>query len=94
MRESIEEYNNRHYHNLHKRRLKAVKKRYVFLPKQCDCCGYLISKENMWKVKRWGFWHTVHTWYYCQNCMPTPEDVLNKIYENSYSFGIAGVDDY
>lgn len=87
MRENFEEYNN-------KQRLKAVKKQYVIFPKQCRCCGDMISKEKMWKVNRWGVNKTVHTWYYCQKCMPTPEDVLNEVYTDDCHFGIAYVDKF
>ena len=87
MRENFEEYNT-------KQRLKAVKKRYIILPKQCRHCGDVISKEKMWEVDRWGINMTVHKWYYCQKCMPTPEDVLNKVDTDSCHFGIARVDSF
>lgn len=87
MRENFEEYNT-------KRRLKAVRKQYVFFPKECECCGDMISKEKMWKVDRWGVNKTVHTWHYCQKCMSTPEDVLNEVDTDSCHFGIAFVDSF
>lgn len=87
MRENFEGHNNQ-------KRLQAVKKRYVIFPKRCECCGDMISKEKMWKVDRWGVNKTIRTWHYCQECMPTPEDVLNEVDTDGSPFGIAFVDSF
>ncbi len=81
MRENFKEYNN-------KKRLKRIKKRLAIFPTKCECCGDMISKEKMWKVDRWGVNKTIHTWHYCQECMPTAEDVLKEVDTDECPFEI------
>lgn len=76
------------------RRLRAIKLRYVFFAQRCECCKDQLSFEKMWSVDRWGPRETVERYYYCQNCIRTPKDVLNKIDTDDNQFGIAFVDEY
>lgn len=74
------------------KRLKAIKLKYVFFPKQCDHCGEVFKKEKMWKVNRYGINDSIHKYFYCQNCMHSAKDVLNEIRTDESIFGIVGVD--
>lgn len=76
------------------RRLNAIKLRFFFAPVECACCRSEVKLENVWTVWRYGLNKTKHRWYYCRNCMPTAEAVLNEIDTDEIQFGIADVDDY
>ena len=79
---------------LEKRRLKEIKLKFFFFPRECACCKCHVKLERMWAVWRYGVNKTCHQWFYCQDCMKTAEDVLNEIDTDSCMFGIAGVDSY
>ncbi len=77
------------------KRLSAIKeKKPIFHWKKCECCGYEFKREQMFVVYRWGFNRTIREWWYCKNCTPTKEDVLNRIDNDSCMYGIANVDSY
>lgn len=78
---------------LETKRLEAIRLKFVIFSKQCSCCDNHFHFKKMWHVKRSGLKHTVHSWYYCQKCMPTAQDVLNEIDTDGIPFGIAGIDD-
>ena len=46
----------------------------------------------MWVVDRWAVNSEIVTWYFCKECFPTKEDVLNEIDTDECHFGIAYVD--
>lgn len=77
-----------------KKRLKAIKLKYVFFPTKCNCCGNEYKKEKMWRFYRYGVNATYHKWHYCQNCMHSKEEVLHEIDTDANPFGLAGVDDF
>lgn len=77
-----------------KKRLKAIKLKYVLFSTKCECCGEEHKREKMWKLFRYGINETKHKRFYCQNCMKSAEDVLNEIDTDESPFGIAGVDDF
>ncbi len=77
--------------NHHKERLNSIKFRYVFLPTECDNCNKELSRQKMYSVKRWGVNQKWFTYYYCQNCMHSKEEVLHSI-DTDTGFGIAFVD--
>ncbi|MBE5812772.1 MAG: hypothetical protein E7314_03875 [Clostridiales bacterium] len=75
------------------RRLKAVKEKYVFIGRVCHRCLSEVRKEKMWNVKvkarnvKQGYPDDL---YFCKECAPTKEDVLDKIRDRI----IFGVEDY
>jgi hypothetical protein len=73
-------------------RLKEIKLKRVFWVTKCESCGNLFKKEKMWHVKRWGINRTHWSFYYCQNCMHSAEEVLNEIDTDANVFGIYPVD--
>ena len=77
---------------LETKRLNAIRLKFVRFEKKCACCGNFFRFEKMWHVRRSGVNRTIHDWYYCQNCMRTPKDVLHAIDTDSYPFGIANID--
>lgn len=79
---------------LAERRIKAVKSKFVVFPVKCRCCKSSIKFEKVWRVQRWGVNKTVHNWFYCKDCKPTPEDVINEIDTDNCCFGIAFVDSH
>jgi len=76
-----------------KKRLKAIKLKYVLVPTKCDCCEEKYKREKMWQFNRWGLNKTIHKWHYCQNCMHSAEEVLNEVDTDEYHLGLAGIDD-
>ncbi len=78
--------------NKEQKRLKAIKEKYVFFPKKCNCCGENYTREKMWKVKRYGILNYIDTYYYCKKCMPSAQDVLTEIDTDAILYGISGVD--
>ena len=79
--------------DIEKKRLSAIRSRFVFFEKKCESCGNRFKKEKMWLVNRWGVNNTCHTWCYCTHCMPTAEAVLHEIDTDDCFFGIYGVDE-
>ena len=77
-----------------KKRLKAIKLKFVFSPTQCERCGKECIGERMWQLYRYGINETVHKWHYCQECMHSAEAVLHEVDTDEFNFGIAGVDDF
>lgn len=80
--------------DLKKKRLRAVKSRFVFFPKKCSCCNEEFYFEKMWKVKRWTLNERTHDWFYCKKCIPTAEAVLHEVDTDASWYGIAFVDSY
>jgi hypothetical protein len=76
------------------KRLRAIKLRYVLFPKKCKCCGEEYALEKMWSVNRYGINAVCNTWYYCQNCMHSAEDVLNEVDTDENPNGIYNVDSF
>ena len=77
----------------HHKRLNSITSCYVTSPTKCNCCNEEYVYERMYSVKRWGINETVHTCYYCQNCMHSKEDVLHEI-DTDTGEGIAYVDSF
>jgi len=75
-------------------RLNCVKDKFVFFDTKCECCNNYTKFGKMWLVKRWGANKVVFDWYYCHDCMPTKEDVLNEIDTDTIIFGIYPIDDH
>lgn len=72
------------------RRLNAVKEKYCFRGKVCKCCKAKVMREKMWAVRiaEPSYKTTViSTLFFCRECAPTPQDVLNKIAGESI-FGV------
>ena len=81
--------------DMEKERLEKIKLVNVhFLRKKCGCCENFFVHEKMWKVPRWGINMWKYNWYYCQNCTPTREDVLEEIDTDNNAFGIYRVDGF
>ena len=79
---------------LEKRRIDAVKSKFIIFPRYCQSCMKTIIFKKVWCVKRWGVNKTVQNWYYCKECMPKPEDVIHEIDTDHCPFGIAFVDSH
>lgn len=77
-----------------KKRMKAIKLKFVFFPTKCDCCEEKYKRKKMWQLNRYGINKTSHKWHYCQNCMHSAEDVLNEVDTDEFFFGLAGIDDF
>ena len=77
-----------------KKRLKAIKLRFVFFSTKCEHCGNEYKRERMWQLYRYGINKTAYKWHYCRKCMHSAEDVLNEVDTDEFAFGIAGVDDF
>lgn len=77
-----------------KKRLKAIKMKYVFYPTRCRSCGEEFQWEKMWQLYRYGVKRTIHKWNYCQNCMHSAEEVLNEVYTDECIFGIVGIEHF
>ncbi len=80
--------------HIKEKRLKAIKSRKVFLRKKCAHCREKFKNQEMWVVKRFGKYGEVNKYYYCKECMPSKEDVLNEIDTDEILYGIAYVDDF
>ena len=79
----------------HKKRLKAIKLKYVFFPTKCRCCKEEYKREKMWLVYRYGINKVTVKCRYCQNCLRSAKDVLNEIDRpTSPLFGIIGIDEF
>lgn len=76
------------------KRLKAIKLKYILFPTECKCCGEEYKRTKMWQFYRYGVNKTRNKWHYCQNCMPSAEEVLNEIDTDESCFGIADIDDF
>ena len=79
--------------DIEKKRLKAIRLRFIFFERKCSSCGDIFKREKMWLVNRWGVNNTCHTWCYCTHCMKTVKDVLHEIDSDDCFFGIYGVDE-
>ena len=77
-----------------RKRLKAVKSRFMILPTECKCCNQEFYFEKMWKVSRWGMNQAVRPWHYCQNCMHSADEVLNEIDTDDCPWGLAFIDPF
>ncbi len=77
-----------------KTRLKAIKERKINSNEKCDSCGKNIKGKEVWVVNRYGTNGEVLKYYYCKECFPTREDVLNEIDTDEILYGIAFVDDF
>ena len=77
-----------------KKRLRAIKDKFILFDTECSCCNRIFKFEKMWSVDRWGVNKKIFTWNYCHYCMDTKEDVLNEIDTDSCIFGIAWVDEH
>lgn len=77
----------------YQKRLNAITSVYVTFPTKCSCCKEEYVDEEMYSVKRWGINETVHTWYYCHNCMHSKEEVLHEI-DTDTGEGIAYIDSF
>lgn len=77
-----------------RKRLKAIKLKYVLFPAKCDCCGEEYTREKMWQFYRYEANKLSYKHYYCQNCMHSAEEVLHEIDTDESSFGLAGIDDF
>lgn len=75
------------------RRLRAIKPEFVFSLKTCHCCKKDKKFKIMWSVSRYtrtsGYFRK---YYYCKDCMPTAENVLQEIDTDNIQFGIATID--
>lgn len=80
--------------NKEKKRIKAIKLRFMILPKKCQRCGEEFYFEKMWKALRWGMNETCHEWHYCQNCMHSAEEVLDEIDTDDCPWGLAFIDSF
>jgi len=76
-----------------KKRLKAIRLKYVFFPTRCEKCGEEYKREKMWQCYRWGINKRRDKYSYCQDCMHSAEDVLNEIDTDEVLFGLADVDE-
>lgn len=76
------------------KRLKAIKLKYVFRPRECRHCKEEYKRERMWQVYRFGPCKTWNKWYYCQRCMHSAKAVLREIDTDNYPWGIAGIDPF
>ena len=77
----------------HQKRLNAIKLKYVFFPKKCMICREEYRKERMYRVDRWIVNQRVLECWYCQHCIHSKEELLNKI-DTDYGCGIAFVDEW
>lgn len=80
--------------DIEQKRLKAIRRRFIFFEKKCDACRRHFRLERMWVVERWGVNKTCHPWYYCTRCMSTAQAVLDEIDTDECYFGIYGVDEF
>lgn len=79
--------------DIEKKRLNAIRPKFILFEKKCDACGNFFKKEKMWVVDRLGVNNTCNTWHYCMRCMPTAEAVLHEIDTDDCFFGIYGIDE-
>lgn len=75
-----------------KKRLKAIKLKYVLFSTKCMHCGEEYKREKMWRVFLYGPYDAWYKHHYCQKCMHSAKDVLTEIDTKPVGFGIAGVD--
>ncbi len=75
-----------------KKRLKAIKLKYVLCATRCACCGEEFKFERMWHVYRYDSTLNCDEYYYCRRCTPSAKDVLKEIDTDECIFGIVGVD--
>lgn len=80
--------------SLEERRLRAIKSKYAFFSKECECCKDKVRFEKMWKVRLWGMNRRINTKYFCHKCTPTARAVYNQIDSKIRPPRIVGVDDY
>ena len=62
-----------------KKRLKAIKLKYVLFPTKCSCCNKEYKREKMWQIYLDDVNQTWTKWHYCQNCMHSAEEVLKEV---------------
>jgi len=64
------------------RRLRAVKEKYCFTGKVCNCCKAKVKQEKMWSLKIAEQYYKeirITTLFFCKECAPTREAVLKKV---------------
>lgn len=78
---------------IERERLEAIEFLHVGSQK-CTCCKRKFKETDMWHCERYGRRRPVVSYWYCQECMPSAEDVLNEIDTDDIPFGLAGIDGY
>lgn len=78
--------------DIRKARLNAIKEVTPIFWKRCEKCKGEYKREKMYRVDLWGVNQNIWRKYFCQNCTPTKEDVLNI--SKAYGFCIAYVDEF
>lgn len=73
-------------------RLGQINIRYISTNTSCSCCNNNFKEEKMWHVSRWGKNKTLTSFFYCVNCAPTKNDVLNIIDTDECEYGIFPID--